>query len=296
MTGLSGAALRTDRRTRRLRAYWGLIKCLQTGLLLLTGIAGFLSARVPFTWQGLLALSGSLFMAISGSTILNMVADADVDGRMKRTAKRPLPVGLVAKGEALLVGMALAAVGTGWALALQPLTGLVVLAGLFFDVAVYTLWLKRRTPWSIVWGGISGGMPILAGRVLGVGAIESVGLLLALAVLLWIPTHIMSFSLRNAEDYCLAGVPVLPNTCGPEKTRAIISISTLSAIIVMLCAEWQIGIDTVLWYAALVLGLALLGMTGLSVFRASDRLTHLLYKFASFYMLGSMLLVIIGTI
>ncbi len=296
MTGLSGVALRTDRRTRRLRAYWGLIKCLQTGLLLLTGIAGFLSARVPFTWQGLLALSGSLFMAISGSTILNMVADADIDGRMKRTAKRPLPVGLVAKGEALLLGIALAAVGTGWALALQPLYGLVVLAGLFFDVVVYTLWLKRRTSWSIVWGGISGGMPILAGRVLGVGAIDSVGLLLALAVLLWIPTHIMSFSLRNAEDYCLAGVPVLPNTCGPEKTRAIISISTLSAIIVMLCAEWQIGIDTVLWYAALVLGLALLGMTGLSVFRASDRLTHLLYKFASFYMLGSMLLVIIGTI
>jgi heme o synthase len=37
-------------------------------------------------------------------------------------------------------------------------------AGLFFDVVVYTIWLKRRTPWGIVlWGGISGGMPV-AGR------------------------------------------------------------------------------------------------------------------------------------
>lgn len=279
---------------RHIRAYWALIKSLQTGLLLLTGIAGFVSARVPFTWQSLLAFSGSLFMAISGSTILNMVNDADIDAKMKRTAKRPLPTGLVAKGEALRIGTALALLGCGWALTLEPLYGSVVLAGLFFDVVVYTLWLKRRTPWSIIWGGISGGMPILAGRVLGIGLIDPVGLLLALGVLLWIPTHIMTFSLKNAEDYCLAGVPVFPNTHGPETTRSIISLSTVGAVIVMLCAEWQIGIASALWYAALALGLALLGLTCLGMSRPYTSLTHALYKFASLYMLGSMLFIIIG--
>ena len=83
-------------------------------------------------------------------------------------------------------------------------------AGLFFDVVIYTLWLKRRTPWSIVWGGISGGMPILAGRVLAVGRIEWIGVVLALAVLFWIPTHILTFSMRYREDYANAGIPTIP--------------------------------------------------------------------------------------
>lgn len=279
---------------RRIRAYWALIKSLQTGLLVLTGIAGFASARAPFTWQSLGALTASLFLAISGSTIMNMVYDADIDAKMKRTAKRPLSIGLVPKGEALRVGWTLALLGCAWALMMQPLYGAVVLAGLFFDIVVYTLWLKRRTPWSIVWGGISGGMPILAGRTLGVGTIDAIGLLLALAVLLWIPTHIMTFGLKNSEDYCLAGVPVFPNTYGPEVTRSIISISTVGAVIAMLCAEWMVGIAPALWYAALVFGLALLGLTCLGMSRPTAPLTHLLYKSASFYMLGSMLFIILG--
>ena len=44
------------------------------------------------------------------------------------------------------------------------LYGVIVFAGLFFDVLIYTIWLKRRTAWSIVWGGLAGGMPVLAGR------------------------------------------------------------------------------------------------------------------------------------
>ena len=65
---------------------------------------------------------------------------------------------------------------------LNTLFGLVVFAGLFIDVIIYTIWLKRRTAWSIVWGGISGGMPILAGRVLGMNQIDGVGILLTFAI------------------------------------------------------------------------------------------------------------------
>ena len=145
----------------KLRVYWQLIKSLQTGLLLITGLAGFMSACCPlFAWPALLAMLGTLFLAISGSTILNMVYDKDIDARMKRTANRPLPSGQVDANEALLVGLMLAWLGVGGAFALSPLYGLVVFAGLFFDGVIYTMWLKRRTSWSIIWGGIAGGMPI----------------------------------------------------------------------------------------------------------------------------------------
>ncbi|MGC9357731.1 MAG: hypothetical protein ACP5GX_07690, partial [Anaerolineae bacterium] len=44
----------------KLRAYWVLIKDLQTGLLVITGLAGYMSGRPDTTWQNILTLLGSL--------------------------------------------------------------------------------------------------------------------------------------------------------------------------------------------------------------------------------------------
>ncbi len=279
----------------RLRAYWPLIKSLQTGLLLVTGLAGFMSARCPMTsWQMGLAVLGSLFLAVSGSTILNMVYDRDIDSRMMRTAARPLPSGRVNPDEALLVGLALSWLGVGWATMLSPLYGLIVFAGLFFDVVVYTVWLKRRSAWSIVWGGIAGGMPVLAGRALGTGQIDLIGLLLALAVLLWIPTHILTFGIKYAEDYRRAGVPVFANTHGVTVTRQLVGTATVIAVMVMGASIWLIELASGCLYFAAALGALLLVVTVFSVVRPSARLNFMVFKLASVYMLGSMLLIILG--
>lgn len=279
----------------RLRDYWALIKSLQTGLLLFTGIAGFVNARCPVTsWPDLAALTGSLFLAISGSTVLNMVYDRDIDTKMCRTAQRPLPAHRLVVKEAMLVGLVLAFAGVAWAVALSPLYGLVVFAGLFFDVVVYTVWLKRRTSWSIVWGGIAGGMPVLAGRVLAVGRIDLLGVLLALSVLFWIPTHIMTFSIKYAEDYRRAGIPVFPNTHGVKVTRIIIGFSTAAAAITMLSAAWLLGLEWGYFQVAAILGTLLTAMAVVSVVRPSPKLNLYLFKFASLYMLGAMGLIAVG--
>jgi protoheme IX farnesyltransferase len=164
------------------------------------------------------------------------------------------------------LGSVLSALGVGWALTMAPLYGAIVFAGLFFDVVVYTVWLKRRTAWSIVWGGISGGMPILAGRVLGSGQIDWVGLLLAVAVLFWIPTHIMTFSIRRFADYQAAGIPTFPSKYGIRATQAIIAASSLAAALAIGVAAAGIGVT---W-----------GYLGL-------------FKYASLYMLSAMLLLAI---
>jgi protoheme IX farnesyltransferase len=172
----------------KLRLYWPLIKSLQTGLLLSTGLAGYMSAHSTAGLNVLFTLVASLFLSISGSTILNMWYDCDIDTVMNRTHNRPMSSGKVSKHEALWLGLVLSLIGVGWAVAMDALYGLVVFTGLFFDVVVYTSWLKRRTCWSIAWGGIAGGMPILAGRVLAVGHIDIAGL--AMAVLFWILPHL----------------------------------------------------------------------------------------------------------
>lgn len=286
MWQITGVNLRT-----KLYAYWTLIKSLQTGLLLITGIAGYLSARCPITTYTLLfALAASLFLAISGSTVLNMVCDRDIDAKMKRTHHRPLATGQVSVREALILGLAMSGVGIGWAIALDLRYGAIVCAGIFFDVVVYTWWLKRRTPYSIILGGLAGGMPALAGRALGIGRIEPVGILLALAVLFWIPMHIMTFNIRYMDDYRAAAIPTFPARYGVQATRIIIAISTIGAAGAMILAA--IGIGMAWGYLRLLVGLsaALLVLAIILLARPSERLNFSLFKFASVYMLGAMLL------
>ncbi len=283
-------AIRALRST--LRRYWPLIKSLQTGLLLATGVAGYLSAHAPNGgWPAFVGLIGSLFLAISGSTVLNMAYDRDIDTVMRRTCWRPLPRGLVGVREATLLGVVLSVCGVGWALALGPLYAAIVFAGLFLDAVVYTVWLKRRTPFSILIGGLAGGMPVLAGRTLAIGQIDLVGVMLALGVLFWIPTHIMTFSMRHFADYQAARVPTFPAAAGFYVTRVVIAASSLAAALIMAAAAATIGVQMG-WLGLLgVLSVGLLVLAVLGIVRPSPATSFALFKYASLYMLGAMLIV-----
>ena len=275
----------------KLRLYWSLTKSLQTGLLLSTGLAGFMSARCPVMhWYEFLCLALSLFMAIAGSTIINMWYDRDIDEVMNRTHHRPLADGRLTPTEALRLGLVLSVLGVGMAVLMSRLYGLIVFAGLFFDVVVYTLWLKRRTCWSIVWGGISGGMPILAGRAFGTGSIDGIGILLALAVLFWIPTHILTFAMRYFDDYQAAKIPTFPSVYGFQFTRLTIAVSSVIAALSISAADILIGMQ---WgfirvLAVLSAGLILLALA--TVFRPTERVNFGLLKYASVFMLSAMIL------
>lgn len=278
----------------KLKLYWPLIKSLQTALLIITGVAGFMSTQCPFkNWQTVLVVTGSLFLAISGSTVLNMWYDRDIDAKMERTKNRPLPSGKIPPREALILGLVLSLVGVAWATALDSLFGLIVFAGLFFDVIIYTVWLKRRTPWGIIWGGIAGAMPVLAGRALGTGQIEWIGITLALAVLFWIPTHILTFSMRNREDYQRAGVPTFPSVYGDRVTQIIIAISSVLAAVMMGIAAYGIGLTVGYLRLMAVLSAGLLVLAVASAAKPSERTNFGLFKYASLYMLAAMMLLML---
>jgi protoheme IX farnesyltransferase len=275
----------------KLRLYWSLTKSLQTGLLLITGLAGFMSARSPVMhWYDFLGLALSLFLAIAGSTIINMWYDRDLDAVMNRTHHRPLADGRLSSREAFYLGLVLLVLGVGISVALSPLYGLVVFAGAIFDAVVYTLWLKRRTSWSIAWGGISGGMPILAGRVLGTGSIDGIGVLLALAVLFWIPTHILTFAMRYSDDYQKAGIPTFPTIYGFYFTRIAIAVSSVMAALCITSAGILIGVQWGVFRLLAVLSAGLLLLAAATVFRPTERINFGLFKYASVFMLCAMIL------
>lgn len=279
-------------RKSKIALYLPLIKSTQTSLLLLTGVAGYLSAHIPVNWVDFWQMLPSLFLAIAGSTILNMWWDQDIDTKMKRTHKRPTSAGQVTRREVLILGVIVSFIGIGWALLVNWLYGMVVFAGLFFDLFVYSMWLKRKTCWSIIWGGISGAMPILAGRVLAVGQIDAIGILLACAILFWIPTHTLTFSLKFAEDYSNAGVPTFPSTYGETVTRFAIAFSSVLAALTMGWASVWIGVTAGVLRVIIVLSAGLFFLAATTVFRPSDRVNFSLFKYASMYMMFAMLLII----
>src|SRR5690606_30845552 len=232
----------------------------------------------------------SLLLAISGSTIMNIWYDRDINARMKRTHMRPAASGKLNPGEILQAGMTTSFLGIGCAVLMTPLYGLIVLAGWFFDVIVYTVWLKRRTCWSILWGGISGAMPILSGRVLAVGEIEMVGILLGLSILFWIPTHTLTYSMKFRQDYKNAGVPTFPGTYGDRFTRLTIAISSILAAISIGWASVLIGLGAGLLSLIAVLTAVMLILAFATLRIHTDRMNFMLFRYASLYMLSAMII------
>ncbi len=260
----------------------------------MTGLTGYLTAKCQvYDPLVVICIAGNLFLSISGSTILNMWCDRDVDAKMNRTYLRPLPSGKISPREALILGLLFSIIGVGWAVLIDPLYGSIIFAGSFLDVVIYTIWLKRRTAWSVILGGLSGGMPILAGRILGVGAIDWIGISLMLAVVIWIPTHNLTFNMRFFDDYENAGIPTFPAAYGFSFTRKFIALSSAFGALAMMTSAIGIGISLgPLWLMGF-LSVGLLFLAIGAMVKPSEKLNFGLFKFASVYMLSSMLLLVI---
>jgi protoheme IX farnesyltransferase len=278
-------------------SYIALTKPKQTALLMATGIGAFLLSAGPSFDRGTFAIGMlALAAAVSGSTALNMVFDRDIDARMARTSARPLPASALSLAGALGFGLALALGGTAVALGLSPLFGIAVALGLVFDVGVYTIWLKRRTPLSILVGGISGGMPAVAGRALAIGSVDIVALLLAAGVVLWIPAHILTLAMKHADEYEQAGVPVWPKVFGEDSTRRLIAVATAGAAVVLVAAGVLEHVHAAALAILSVAGLFMFGLAASAFVAPSERRNWLLFKTASVYMLVAFMCLTVGAI
>lgn len=255
-----------------------------------TAFAAYRSAGGGLTAaESLLAMLGMLF-AVSGTTALNMVFDRDIDAVMTRTKDRPIPKGIITPRAASIFSWILIFSGTMINLWISGLYAAVIGLGVFFDFVVYTIWLKRKSPWSIVFGGLSGGMPILAGRVLVTGNIDMIGLLMMMAILLWIPTHILTLAMNHSKDYKLAGVPTFPNVFGFNSARIFIAVTNMIAAGMLLTVGYLMDINHSGIIALRIGSLIMLYFSGRLILKPSEKANFTLFKYASLYMAGAMLI------
>jgi len=208
--------------------YFALMKPRVMSLVVFTALVGLLVSPVPVhPFIGFVAIL-CIAVGAGASGALNMWWDADIDAVMKRTARRPIPSGRVAPGEALGIGLAL----SGFSVVLLLLATNLLSAGLlaftiFFYAVVYSMWLKRATPQNIVIGGAAGAFPPMIGWAVATGSVTIESVLMFMLIFMWTPPHFWALALFVKTDYGDAGVPMLTETHGRDSTRRHVLAYTL---------------------------------------------------------------------
>jgi heme o synthase len=256
-------------------AYLGLTKPRIIELLLVTTVpAMFLAAGgVPPLKVVLTTMVGGCLAAASANAF-NCVLDRDIDERMRRTRRRPLPRHAVGPVGATVFGMILGIAATLWlGYLVNWLSAGLALGANAFYIGVYTLWLKRRTPQNIIWGGIAGCFPPLIGWTAVTGSLALAPFVMFLIVFFWTPPHTWALAMRYREDYAAANVPMLPVVrSAPAVARQILMYSVVTVLVSLML--WPVAHTGWLYpTVAVILGVALLWQSGLLLARAQRGLT-----------------------
>lgn len=255
-------------------------------LLLITTIPAMIVAAggMPSVMLMINTLIGGT-LAAGGANAVNCYVDRDIDEKMARTRKRPVPAGTVAPTSALIFGLVLGAISFAYlTLTVNLLAAVLALGALGFYAIVYTLLLKRSTAQNIVIGGAAGAAPVLVGWAAVRNSLSAAPIIMFLIVFYWTPPHFWALAIKYKDDYAAVGVPMLPVTRGvAETTRYIVLYS------------WQLVAVTLLLYPAAQMGiiylLSAIVLDGIFMFyayrlRAEQTIENAmaLFKFSIYYL------------
>ena len=237
--------------------FFALMKPRVMSLVVFTAVVGLVAA-IAHTGQTLSWLQAIIAVACiaagaGASGALNMWYDADIDAKMTRTRKRPVPRGALSPRAALGFGTVVGALSV-WLLGFVTnwVAGAWLAFTIFFYLVIYTMWLKRRTPQNIVIGGAAGAFPPLIGWAAVTGSTPVEAWVLFAITFVWTPPHFWALALYKVQDYAKVGIPMMPNVAGAKSTRTQILAYSVALFFVTL-APVAVG----MLHAPLISGIAL---------------------------------------
>ena len=224
----------------------GLFKLRIGFMIMLTALAGMVvtPGATLSPWK-VLVLAITVFASSASAGAFNQYYECESDRLMARTRGRAFVTGALPHHPAWLVLIALLLVSAVAAAAwwLNPVSAGFVFLGAFFYAVVYTVWLKRRSAWNIVVGGLAGSFAVLAGAAAVDPTPGPLPWLLAAVLFLWTPPHFWSLAIANEAEYAAAGVPMLPVVVGVPRAATIVLWSTVALALTALVpiafgADW----------------------------------------------------------
>lgn len=270
-------------------AYWQLIKPNITLLFVITGLAALIvHGTAIFTLQSAIILL-AIFCTGASANAFNQYLERDLDAQMERTRKkRPIPMGLIAPKHALIFVVFAGTLG----ILLLGATANVLAAALALTVIlfygyVYTLWLKPRTPYNIVIGGVPGAMAPLIAWAAVTNQLSAVAWLMFGLVFMWTPPHFWALAIWLKDEYAGVAIPMLPVVKGVAHTYQQILIYTVILIPMSLLFYWPLKVSGLPYViAALVLGALYLHKTLHMIKTKDPKDAYKTFLFSILYLFG----------
>ncbi len=211
------------------------------------------SSEVSFLQKTILVAAVLVASAAAGA--FNQYVERDIDVRMARTRNRPFVTGTLKHGPFWLwvIGAMIVASFLSVFFFTNLVAAVHVFLGAFTYGVVYTVWLKRRTWWNIVVGGLAGSFAVLAGAAAVSPSPGAAAIALAVVLFLWTPPHFWSLAIACREDYAAAGVPMLPVVVGDARAAHAIHAST-GLLVATSVAPFFFGLGWIYLAAALAGG------------------------------------------
>lgn len=196
----------------------------------LAGLAVTPGQSLPGFKIAVLGLAVLFSSAAAGA--FNQYVERDLDVHMARTRERPFVTGALTAGPfwpALIAFILVASVAAA-AIFVNMASAAYVFLGAFFYGVVYTVWLKRRSAWNIVIGGLAGSFAVLAGAAAIDPALAPAPIVLAIVLFLWTPPHFWSLAAALRDDYARAGIPMLPVLVGNARASQVVLVHTVALV------------------------------------------------------------------
>jgi heme o synthase len=224
------------------------------------------------------------FLATAGSFVLNSYLDKDLDAVMTRTRNRPLSAGRLPLYQAKWIGLSLIASAVLiMVIGVNLLAAALTLAGAFIYIVVYTLWLKRRSVYSTLVGGVAGAFPVLVGWAAATGSLSFEVLLFFGILFYWTPVHYWSLALVRRDEYIKVGLPILPVLNGPNATRLQIGRYTVLMSVLTLIPVGLGLLNSYYAVAALLLGGFMVFSAGQLYINPTPQIAGRYYKHSILY-------------
>lgn len=227
---------------KKVKAYIVFTKFRLAFSVVLSALAGYLFADTAPTTNYVhlfyLLVGGMLVTAASNGS--NQIWERDLDKLMKRTEKRPIPMGLMSLKEAYIVVISALILGTYLLYLINVYSAILGFLAYILYVFIYTP-LKRVTPWAVFVGAVPGAIPPMLGAV---AATNDFGLLpgvLFFVQFMWQFPHFWAIAWVLYDDYKAGGFSLLPSKSGRSKASAFQIVIYSLALVPFSLLPWFLG-------------------------------------------------------
>ena len=225
-----------------MRVFCDLTKSGIVAFVLLSGFAGYALSHPAYeSWSfaHLACVLLALYFLSAGSFALNQAQEGEIDAKMPRTERRPIPSGRMTSLQASLVGFGFVAAGLGFAFMVNEGCAWLGLLTVVMYNALYTPIWKRKWAFGAVPGAIPGAMPVVIGYAANTSDLLKPDLVYAFMIMfLWQMPHFWSLAIRFKDDYAKGGIPVLPVRIGERATIFHMGLYMFAYVALAVASPW----------------------------------------------------------